>query len=269
MNASLPDWMKTEEAYQPTHDADGFITQTSLQLMGVLARARHKGSADVHRGASASFKLLLTFYLLVLLALAQNSFFALVVLAGLLIRCCFLPGKTLKTVMGAALGGAFLSILLLLPSVFLGSPKSMLTISFKVFLSVGLVNLLSVTTPWNRLTESLRFFHVPDLLIFTFDITLKYIVLLGEVCLHMLDALRLRSVGTNKHKGKAFSGIMGTAFLKSRAMAEEMYGAMVCRGFEGEYASLQKPKLTAFDLLPLTVMIAMTVLFFYLEGKIR
>lgn len=268
MNSSLPDWMKTEESYQPTHDADGFITRTSLQLMGVLARARHTGSIDSQKGAGASLKLFLSLYLILLLALSRNPFFALFLLAGLLVRCCFLPGKSLRSVMGAAVGAAVFSLLLLLPSVFLGSPRSMITISSKVFLSVALVNLLSVTTPWNRLTESLRFFHVPDLFIFTFDITLKYIVLLGDICLRMLDALILRSVGTNRQKGQSFSGVMGTAFLKSHTMAEEMYGAMVCRGFDGEYASLQKPKLTRYDLIPITLMIAMTVLFFYLEGKI-
>lgn len=118
----------------------------------------------------------------------------------------------------------------------MGNPKILLTIGTKVFLSVTLIGMLSAGTAWNKLTASLRAFHIPDIFIFTLDITLKYIAVLGEICMEILTSLRLRSIGQNKKKAKAFSGILGISFLKSREMADEMYAAMccpwICRGIQ-------------------------------------
>lgn len=100
---------------------------------------------------------------------------------------------------------------------------------------VTLVGILSSETSWNKLTGSLRTFHVPPLFIFTLDITLKYISILGEICVDILRAVSLRSVGKNPINAKSFSGVLGITFLKSSEMAEEMYASMCCRGFTGEY----------------------------------
>lgn len=59
---------------------------------------------------------------------------------------------------------------------------------------------------------------------------MKYISVLGEICVDILQAVSLRSVGKNPDKAKSFSGILGITFLKSSEMAEEMYASMCCRG---------------------------------------
>lgn len=81
----------------------------------------------------------------------------------------------------------------------------------------------------------MRTFRLPSIFIFTLDITLKYISVLGEMCAAILTSVRLRSVGKNPQKAKALSGVLGISFLKSGEMAEEMHTAMCCRGFTGEY----------------------------------
>ena len=86
----------------------------------------------------------------------------------------------------------------------------------------------------------MRTFRLPSIFIFTLDITLKYISVLGEICAAILTSVRLRSVGKNPQKAKALSGVLGISFLKSGEMAEEMHAAMCCRGFTGEYKKKQK-----------------------------
>ena len=127
--------------------------------------------------------------------------------------------------------------------------------------------MLSAGTAWNKLTASLRAFHIPDIFIFTLDITLKYIAVLGEICMEILTSLRLRSIGQNKKKAKAFSGILGISFLKSREMADEMYAAMCCRGFVGEYKTGRKYTFQKQDIFYILSMIAVVGLFVYLEWK--
>ena len=153
--------------------------------------------------------------------------------AGTILALASYPASAMKQILSGTIGAVLFSIFILLPAVFMGNPQILLTIGTKVFLSVTLIGMLSAGTAWNKLTASLRAFHIPDIFIFTLDITLKYIAVLGEICMEILTSLRLRSIGQNKKKAKAFSGILGISFLKSREMADEMYASMCCRGFTG------------------------------------
>ena len=111
----------------------------------------------------------------------------------------------------------------------------------------------------------MRTFRIPSLFIFTLDITLKYISVLGEMCADILTSVSLRSVGKNPQKAKALSGVLGISFLKSREMAEEMYAAMCCRGFTGEYRIRKKYKLRLPDFFYTLLMLGCVGLFFYLN----
>ena len=89
--------------------------------------------------------------------------------------------------------------------------------------------------------------------------------MLGDFILHMLYALKLRSVGVNKKKYVSLSGIAGTAFIKSKEMAEDMYQAMECRGFCGEYKRQKRSKFSLVDFVCVIFLIGTVVLFFYFE----
>ena len=262
---NIPSWLTEEVSYEPETDHEGFITKSVLGIMGVLAQAKSSGNIT-HTGASASLKIFYTLLFIILMACSKNMLFSYIIFAGFFVRCCFLPGDRLKTVITGCISGTIVSLILLLPAVFLGSPKTMLTVSIKVFISVGLVGLMSVTTPWNKITSALRVYHIPDIFIFTFDITLKYIVILGDVCVDMLTALRLRSVGKNHTKEKSFSGILGVTFLKSKEMSEEMYDAMTCRGFEGEYNVARKEIFKKSDIIYVILILVVIALFIYTQG---
>ena len=158
-----------------------------------------------------------------------------------------------------------ISIFLLLPAVFMGNPQTLANITARVYVSVTLVGILSAGTSWNKLTAGMRTFHVPSLFIFTLDITLKYISVLGEICVEILRSVSLRSVGKNPDKAKSFSGILGITFLKSSEMAEEMYASMCCRGFTGEYHKQYKYRFRKQDLLHLLLLVCCLLLFYYLK----
>lgn len=264
----LPEWMGATTEYVPARDREGFLTRSLLKLLGLLERFRENGSKQSGR-VHAGVRLAGTLLLILLTALARNSFFVWCVLALLLARLCFLPGKALRSVLKGAVAAAAFSALVLLPAVFWGQPRSLLTVSSKVFVSVGLLGVLSATTPWHRLTAALGRFHVPGLVVFLLDVTLKYIQLLGEVCVNALTALRLRSVGRDRAKERSFSGVLGVTFLRSKEMEDELFDAMRCRGFDGEYRTARREPFTGWDALALVFLAAMTALFLYLEGGMR
>ena len=238
MTSKIPEWLTQDEHYTARADHDGFITKSLLSVIGALSSFRAKSSSY---GAKfpAHLKLIVCLAMVITTSAARNMFIVYAILAVLLVHMCFLSSEWLVRTFTAALIAAALSAMILIPSIFLGSPRSMLTVSIKVFTSAGLVGLLAATTEWNKLTACLASFHIPGVFIFTLDLTLKYIVILGNVSIDLLNAVRLRSVGRNRDKKGAVSGVLGVTFLKSKQMADEMYQAMVCRGFDGEYGKLK------------------------------
>jgi cobalt/nickel transport system permease protein len=152
----------------------------------------------------------------------------------------------------------------MLPAFIQGNSYSSIMITTKVFASITVVGLLSHTTKWSLLTKALKRFYVPDIFILILDITIKYIYRLGELSLNMFYALKLRSVGRNNKKYTSMAGVAGTMFLQSMEMAEEMYHAMECRGFSGEYHRMEKSKFKWIDYFYITIHIGFFVLYLYL-----
>lgn len=80
----------------------------------------------------------------------------------------------------------------------------------------------------------------------------------------MLYSLKLRSVGKNTGKYTSLSGIAGTMFIKSKEMAEDMYSAMECRGFTGEYHVNSKLKFTFADFIYIMINAGIAAVFVHL-----
>ncbi|SFT52785.1 cobalt/nickel transport system permease protein [Selenomonas sp. GACV-9] len=262
----LPPWAIQEENYQPNRDRDYFISRSLLRVMTVLLAIRQQAGHSLPRYISASSALCFLFFWLLLCVTAHTSAFLLCELALTLVLLCLLPGRMLWPAVQASLAAAFFSLLLILPAIALGSGALVLLLPAKTFLSVAALSILRSLLPWNELTAALRRFHVPQTVIFLLDTTLRYIILLGEIARDMLTALKLRSIGKNRHKQRAAGGILGTMFLRSKEMSETMYEAMICRGFTGEYLPARQQSFRPGDNLLLLIHLLYLYLFLRLEA---
>lgn len=146
----------------------------------------------------------------------------------------------------------------------MGNPQTLANITARVYVSVTLVGILSAGTSWNKLTASMRTFRIPSLFIFTLDITLKYISVLGEICVDILTSVGLRSVGKNRTRQNLFRSTWNH-IPEISEMAEEMYASMSCRGFTGEYQMSKKYRLCLQDVLGILMMVCGICLFLYLN----
>jgi cobalt/nickel transport system permease protein len=200
------------------------------------------------------------------MSLSKNLMFPIVVITGLLVRLAMLSGTQITSILKTTFSAILISALVLAPAAIFGAWHTFFYITVKVTGSVTLLGLLAGTMPWNQMTSGLRLFHIPDIMIFTLDITLKYIMLLGEICFQMLQALKIRLIGRNPQKSKALSGIFGVTFLKSREMSEEMYQAMECRGFDGKYVILKRETNVIHNVLYLFGFLILFFIFFKTEG---
>lgn len=112
----------------------------------------------------------------------------------------------------------------------------------RVAVSISIVVLLTLTTPWTKLMAGLRALLVPRMFVQVMGMAYRYIFsLLGSVE-EMYTARRSRMVGTetDPKAGRAFvSASAGALFGKAHALSEEVHMAMVSRGYTGEVSSLE------------------------------
>lgn len=102
--------------------------------------------------------------------------------------------------------------------------------------SVLLVTLLVFTTPWATLLKSLRVLRVPQFFVLVLSTTHRYIFLLLRTANDMFLARESRRVGrlsgTDNRRWAARA--MGHLLVHSYGLSEEVYLAMLSRGFRGE-----------------------------------
>lgn len=262
----MPEWLLKNENYTPVKDKDSFINKSILSLFGLIARIKAQDSKPKDMfDVQAVFRVLFTLLLIVLLSLSRSFTFVLIVMAYVLVLLAMMPARDIVAILKVSIIMTLFTFVILLPAAFYGNTYSFSMIPPKVFATITAVNILSHATRWNNIISALKRFRVPDLIIFVLDITLKYIVMLGEFTLDMLYALKLRSVGRNREKVTSLSGVAGTMFIKSRIMAEEMYGAMACRGFTGEYKVFGKFQFKLADAIYLLINAGLVYVYVYLN----
>ena len=232
---AVPDWLLHDARYEPRADRDTFLDRSILAFLAVLARSRARGGQGEGTGPEPLVKVVCALAAILLVSLAQSAAFLALAGTGFLAVLALQSGRTIAAVLKTSLAVAVFTALVLLPSVLWGRGSLAAVITVKVVLSAAIARLVPATAPWTSIPGAFKRLHAPDLFLLVFDIALKYITLLGEFALAMLYALKLRSVGRNTGKAASLGGIAGTLFLKSKEMAEEMYGAMECRGFTGQY----------------------------------
>lgn len=276
---TLPAWLQEHARYEPLADRDRFLQKNALKLAALLARvkAQRGGLEDASRlsfldrtllSVDVSLRLGGIVALVLCTALARNMFFVYLMLGIVLVILACKRADALAETIKPALAAAGFAALVTIPAIFLGQPTSCVRISLKVFVTVSLLSHLSHGVAWNQLVGGLRFYRVPQLVVCVLDMALKYIVLLGEVASHVLDALRLRSVGRNQQKSAAASNVLGTTFLKAHDYGEEMYEAMECRGFTGDYLTPPHRVMTGAGLCYLGGILLIVCLFVYFEAAL-
>ncbi len=236
----MPEWMKRSDCYVPPKDGGTFAVKTINALSGAMSRIKLQQGHEKKHALPALVKFLLLWAGILLLSLCQNRLVILAFVALLQLYLCTWPPKDMLSVLKASLTAALLATVLFLPAMIInpgGIPNNLRTI-LKVFLSLEMVSFFNHTTQWNHITTAMRKLHIPGLFIFTLDITLKYVVLLGTFTGDILTSLRLRSVGKNNKKYQSVGGVMGVTFIRGAEMSQEMYEAMRCRGFTDDYKGL-------------------------------
>ncbi len=121
----------------------------------------------------------------------------------------------------------------------------------RVEAAVTLSTLLVLTTPWMWLLKALRTLWVPVEVIALLAMTHRYVVLLAETANQMFESRQSRMVGRVKGREQRHMMINtgGVLLSKTMAMGDEVYMAMLARGFRGEVRLLAEFRMKGRDWL--------------------
>jgi len=138
---------------------------------------------------------------------------------------------------------------------------------FRVVTSVSLVVLLSLTTRHTELLRVLRFFRVSRVFILTLTMCYRYVYLFVEIIENTYLAIKSR-VGISLHykKGQGIvASNIASLWQRSIMMNQEVYNAMLSRGYTGEPKLLHRFNTGILDWVWLFFSLAIFTLSIYLN----
>jgi len=123
-----------------------------------------------------------------------------------------------------------------IPALFLEGPQTALLFILRVATCVSFVVLVTITTPHNKLLKALRSIGVPAIFVTVLDMTYRYTFLLIKVFEEMHLALKSRLVGkfSGREGRKWVASRMAFLFKRSLRMSEDVYLALLARGYDIE-----------------------------------
>jgi len=129
------------------------------------------------------------------------------------------------------------TLFMAIPAVFMQSLYSAVIFVLRVITCVSFAALLSVTTKHRDLLKGLTFFRIPGIFIQVLDMTYRYIFLFISIFEDMHMSLKSRLI--KKMEGKParywIASRISCLFKRSLKMSEEVYLAMLARGYTGEF----------------------------------
>jgi cobalt/nickel transport system permease protein len=117
-------------------------------------------------------------------------------------------------------------------------------------LSLLILILLTNTTRFVELLRALRKFGFPRILLINISFLYRYLFVLTEEVMRMRQARDCRSVGRRSSwmELKILGSMLGTLLIRSFERADQMYHAMLSRGFYGEFPMMDPRRFSWRDL---------------------
>jgi len=237
----------------------------------MLENSLARGSSPIH-GLDPRIRIIVAFFLSIATALCDNLMIALGygVLALCLTGLAQLPlDQVIKRL--KPLFWLLIMIWIFLPLTFGGDlvfRYGVVSVSWPGILMSTKITLKSIaillmfcaliaTMPIASLGAGLHGLKVPDKLVFLFLMTYRYIFVIQEEYARLMRAARFRGFkpGTNFHSYKTYAFLAGMLFVRASFRAQRVYQAMICRGFQQKFYTLDLYPPSRLNSLFLSTMI--------------
>ncbi len=139
--------------------------------------------------------------------------------------------------------------------------------TLRVATAVSYAILFTMTTRWNDVVSALSSLRVPGMVITITTLAYRYLFLLAKLLLDAMHARRARLTGdlgmveSWKEAGKH----IGATFIKANALGEEVYYAMLSRGYDNEVVNQSDLHFSGADYAASAATVLLVLLAFLLE----
>ena len=127
---------------------------------------------------------------------------------------------------------------------------------------IALIATMSLAT----LGHALRRLGAPEKIVHLLLMTYRYIFVIEQEYLRLIRAAKIRGFrpGTNANTYRTYAYVIGMLFVRAAARAERVHQAMLCRGFNGKFYSLQEFQLGfaswAFAIIMTAIIFALIIM---------
>jgi len=130
----------------------------------------------------------------------------------------------------------------------------------RVAASVSFAVLFTLTHRWAGIFAGLRSLHVPRIFVMTLSMTERYLFVLLRMIQDMYRARKSRTIQPLAVAAERdwIASRIGVTFRKSVEMSGDIYKAMLSRGFQGEYRSLNQFNAKAVDAVWLVTVLSLS-----------
>ena len=132
-----------------------------------------------------------------------------------------------------------------------------------------LLTLIALVTTMNfsLLGYALNWLHVPDKIVQLLLMTYRYVFLIEQEYQRLIRTARIRGFrpATNLHTYKTYASIVGMLLVRSAVRAEQIYNAMLCRGFKRKFYCLHEFSAGKPEWLFATAMTGVILVLIYFE----
>lgn len=127
--------------------------------------------------------------------------------------------------------------------------RAALMLILRVETAATLTTVLVFSTPWTHTLKALRSLHLPAEVVTMLAMTHRYVFLLLETANQMFESRQSRTVGvlTGAESRRVSARTAGVLLSKSMELSQEVYLAMLSRGFRGEIHLLTDFRMKASD----------------------
>jgi cobalt/nickel transport system permease protein len=119
------------------------------------------------------------------------------------------------------------------------------------------------------IVHSMLHLRIPEKLVFLFFLMFRYIWVLSDEYEKMVKALKARGfkLGNSIHTYRTIGYIVGGLLVKSYNRAENLYRAMVCRGFNGKFWLLDHFKFSIIDIVGISLLTTLNLAIIIIKWK--
>jgi cobalt ECF transporter T component CbiQ len=247
------------------------LEKTLRHLSATLEEAEQTHLHASERSAARSIDPRVKVVGALLLTIASISAHRLEVAAGLLIlltATARYSGISWQRILAAWASGLFFAAIVAVPAIFTSGWKIAVLLVLRSEASLTCWLLVIMTTPFNLVLRALRALHIPAVFIAILAMTFRYIFLLVATAQDMLFSRRSRIVGrlNGADNRKLLVSTAGVLLGKSIQMSDDVYHAMLSRGFRGEIYVLEDFRMIPKDWLVLSV-ISIIAAFAFVMGR--